>query len=166
MLNRVNFGVKWFISRFVQYDKHFWKTGWFEDFCLRGYNAHIVMRRRALRAGCPLPPGRFLVLISVRGWVDPRAIARLDGLCKLKKKSSDLIGNQTRDLPACSIIVLQLTTVLRQLIKNIAHSAITILKKRPSLRLILSQINPIHNTPCKQSEDTKCQYNVTRLRRS
>jgi hypothetical protein len=41
-------------------------------------------RLSALRAGRPLPPGRFLVLVSVGGWVDSRAIVRLEGLGQLK----------------------------------------------------------------------------------
>jgi hypothetical protein len=65
--------------------------------------SQMAVRVSALCAGLPLPPGRFLILISVRGWVDPRIIVRLEGLRKLKK-SNDLIGNQTRDLPTCSIV--------------------------------------------------------------
>jgi hypothetical protein len=43
-----------------------------------------------------------MVLIFVRGSVDPRAIVQLEGLGKLKK--IHLIGTQTRDFPACSIV--------------------------------------------------------------
>jgi hypothetical protein len=62
----------------------------------------MAARLSALHAGRFLPPGRFMVLISVRGWVDPRVIVRLEGLGKLKKNTSS--RTRTGDLPAYSIV--------------------------------------------------------------
>jgi hypothetical protein len=46
--------------------------------------SRMAVRLSASRAGRPVPAGRFREIISVRGWVAPRAIVRLEGLGQLK----------------------------------------------------------------------------------
>jgi hypothetical protein len=63
----------------------------------------MAVRLSALCASLPLPPGRFLVLISVRGWLDPMCHSAARRIRSIEK-FSDLTGNQTHDLPICSTV--------------------------------------------------------------
>jgi hypothetical protein len=60
----------------------------------------MAVRLSAIRAGRPLPPGRFLVLISLRGWVDLRVIVRRKGIDQLKNPLTSGIETATFRLVA------------------------------------------------------------------
>jgi hypothetical protein len=60
----------------------------------------MSVRLSALRIGRPLPPESCLVFISVRGWVDPRAVMRLEGLDQLNNPMTSL-GFHCRLVPQC-----------------------------------------------------------------
>jgi hypothetical protein len=63
----------------------------------------MAVRLSAIRAGRPLSPGRFLIFISVRNWVDPQGHSAA-GRIRSIEKSSDLIGEWNPRLLACSVV--------------------------------------------------------------
>jgi len=65
-------------------------------------NRHMkVVRLSALRTGQLYP--QFLVLVSVRGWVNPRGHSAAGRIMSMKN-FNDTIGNRTRELLACSTV--------------------------------------------------------------
>jgi hypothetical protein len=78
----------------------------------------MAVRLSALRTGRRLPPGRFLILLSVTGWLAPNAIVRLEGLRQLKIQWPHRESNPR---PSGLWIVPQLTTLPR------VHLVITLL---------------------------------------
>jgi hypothetical protein len=90
----------------------------------------MVVRLSALRSDhdlSPPPPRNILVFIYVGGWVNPRAIVRLEGLGKLKKEFDDLIGNRTRFLSASGIIPLPSSSFESLFLLSLPSASVSIL---------------------------------------
>ena len=78
-----------------------------------------VVRLSALRTGHLYSNEIFLVLISVRGWVNPQGHSAAGRIMSMKN-SNDTIGNPNRDLAVCSAVP-QPTALQRALVSLVTQ---------------------------------------------
>jgi hypothetical protein len=112
----------------------------------------MVVKLWALWDGCPLPPGRFLVPISVRGWVDPRVTVWLEGLGQLKNLTSLklsvtcwYLSTRLHGAMSRKTVILWLTAVITQ---NLIKLSDYVLCLKPGLGLIPGIIRFFSSPQC------------------